>query len=305
MAEATAGSGGQATAAGSGGQVLVTGATGLLGSRVVADLAGAGHDVVVLARRPPAAPTSARWIVDDLRSPALRADLPAVDAVVHLAQAREFREFPARAPDVFAVNVTSTALLADWAWRTGARRFVVASTGGVYRPSSQPHREDEPVGGPEVPSYYAATKLAAEMLARAYSSELAVTVLRPFFVYGRGQEPGMLLPRLVGSVRSGAPVRLDGDEGMRFNPVHVSDAARAVVAALARDDGAVVNVAGPEVLSLRSAVDLVGERLGRAPRFDVRREVVPTDFVADLSTMTARLGPPSTRLADVLDELCE
>ncbi|MDQ3896138.1 MAG: NAD(P)-dependent oxidoreductase [Actinomycetota bacterium] len=284
--------------------VLVTGATGLLGSRVVQDLARE-HEVVALARRPPPDPGGVRWIRHDLRSPALPADLPpGIEAVVHLAQAREFREFPSRALDTFAVNVGSTVLLADWACRAGARRLVLASTGGVYRPSSEPHREDEPVGGPDVPSFYAASKLAAETLARAYSSELVVTVLRPFFVYGAGQEAGMLLPRLVGSVRAGAAVRLDGHDGMRFNPVHVSDAARAVIAALAMQEGGVVNVAGPEVLSLRRAVELLGQRLGTPPTFEIRPDAAPTDFVADISTMAATLGPPTTRLADVVDELC-
>jgi nucleoside-diphosphate-sugar epimerase len=224
--------------------------------------------------------------------------------VVHLAQAREFRDFPARATDVFAVNVASTALLADWACRVGARQLVVASSGAVYRPGGEPHREDDPVGGPEVPSYYASTKLAAEMLARAYSSELAVTILRPFFIYGRGQEASMLFPRLVASVRAGRPVRLDGGEGMRFNPVHVSDAAAAVSAALVQEQSCVVNVAGPEVLTLRMAVEVLAGELGTEPRFDVRQEA-PTDFVADVSRMTSRLGAPTTRLADVAAELCE
>ena len=284
--------------------VLITGASGLLGSTVVTELAR-DRDVVALARRPPLDDGGARWLVHDLRSPALPDDLPStVDAVVHLAQAREFRDFPVRAPDVFAVNVASTALLADWACNVGARHLVVASSGAVYRPGSEPHREDEPVGGPEVPSYYASTKLAAEMLARAYSSELAVTILRPFFIYGRGQEASMLFPRLVASVRAGTPVRLDGGEGMRFNPVHVSDAAAAVAAALVQEQSCVVNVAGPEVLTLRTAVELLGEELGTEPRFDVRN-MTPTDFVADVSTMTARLGAPTTRLADVVTELCQ
>ena len=283
--------------------VLLTGATGLLGSTVVTELAR-NRDVVALARRPPLEDGGARWLVHDLRSPALPDDLPStVDAVVHLAQAREFRDFPARATDVFAVNVASTALLADWACRVGARHLVVASSGAVYRPGAEPHREDEPVGGPDVPSYYASTKLAAEMLARAYSSELTVTILRPFFIYGRGQE-SMLLPRLIASVRAGTPVRLDGGEGMRFNPVHVSDAAAAVSAALVQEASWVVNVAGPEVLTLRTAVELLGEALAIEPRFDVR-DTAPTDFVADVSTMTARLGAPSVRMADVVAELCQ
>lgn len=287
--------------------ILVTGATGLLGSRLVADLA-TDHDVVAIARRPPAdgAGAGVRWITHDLRSPSLPSGLPAkIDVVVHLAQAREFREFPSRATDIFAVNVASTALLADWACRAGARSLVLASTGGLYRPGADPCREDEPVGGPEVPSFYAASKLAAEMLVRAYATEMTVTVLRPFFIYGRGQENSMLLPRLVGSVRTGTPVRLDGPYGMRFNPVHVSDAARAVSAAVASDESGVVNIAGPEVLTLRAAVEVLGERLGKEPCFDVRHDVVPNDFVADISTMSARLGRPTTRLVDVADELCE
>lgn len=284
--------------------ILVTGATGLVGSNLVSELAGS-HDVVAIARQPPGQPADIRWVTHDLRQPVLPEDLPArIDVVIHLAQAREFREFPSRALDTFAVNVASAALLADWACSAGARQLIVASTGGVYRPSSLPHREDEAVGGPGAPSFYAATKLAAEALARAYGAQLAVTVFRPFFIYGRGQDARMLFPRLVDSIRSRRPISLDGEDGMRFNPIHVSDAVRAVSAALALDDSCVLNLAGPEVLSLRLAVELLANALEVEPLFDSRSEVTPADCIADISAMAARLGPPTRVLADTAAELC-
>src|SRR5207248_610348 len=81
------------------------------------------------------------------------------------------------------------------------------------------------------PSLYVATKLAAEVLADAHRALFTVIVLRPFFIYGRAQDRCMLLPRLVDSIRCGRAITLAGRDGMRFNPVHVEDAARAVVAA--------------------------------------------------------------------------
>ncbi len=284
--------------------VLVTGATGLLGSRVVTALA-AEHTVLAIGRHAASTREDVQWISHDLRASALPDGLPSrVDVVIHLAQAREFREFPSRALDTFRVNVLSTALLADWAFAVGASHLMVASTGGVYRPSTKPHREEDVVGSQGTPSFYVASKLASEELARAYGSHMAVVVFRPFFMYGRGQDSRMLFPRLVGSIRSGKAIRLDGQDGMRFNPIHVDDAAQAVVAALALQQSCVVNLAGPEVLALRQAVDLLATALGIDPVVETRPAVSPTDVIGDISTMARLLGPPSTRLADKVHEVC-
>lgn len=294
--------------------VLVTGATGLLGFKLICLLAEK-HDVTAIARKPPtgtgtgtrtgtAAAANVRWLVHDLARPMLPADLPArVDVVVHLAQSRRFREFPTGAPDIFAVNVAATAALLDWAVAAGASQFILASTGGVYGPSREPHHEDEPPAA-SPPSFYAASKRAAEVLTTSYCSQFSVCVLRPFFIYGPGQDPGMLVPRLVERVRSGGTITLDGLDGMRFNPIHVSDAAAAVVAAIDHQSSSVVNIAGPEVISLRHAVSLIGACMGRPPHIESRTDVEPVDVVGDTSRMTALLGAPRIRLADVLVELC-
>jgi UDP-glucose 4-epimerase len=285
-------------------EVLVTGATGLLGSKVVEVLAGE-HRVTALARRHPPTTAPARWLVHDLARPDLPEEMPAgIDVVIHLAQSRRFREFPEGAADTFAVNVASTARLLDWAVGAGARRFVLASTGGVYSPASAAHREDEPTPPDGIPSFYAASKLAAELVARSYGSLLTVCVLRPFFVYGRGQDRGMLLPRLADRVKAGEPVVVDGHDGMQFNPVHVSDAARAVVAATEVRESCVVNVAGPEVLSLRRAVELIGAHLGTEPKVEVRPGSVAVDVIGDTGRMEALLARPATVLAEAVAEVC-
>ena len=285
--------------------VLVTGATGLIGSHLVACLGGQA-DVVAVARsaREGSGPARVRWITHDLAEPALPADLPRVDTVVHLAQSRRFRDFPGAAPEIFAVNVASTAQLLDWAWRTGAARFVYASTGGVYAPRSgdAPLGEDDPVApGPSL-GYYAASKRCGELLAETYHGHLTVIVLRFFFVYGPGQSATMLIPRLIESVAQGRAVTLQGRDGLRLNPVHVDDAVSAAVRALDLQESQTVNVAGPEVLTLRRMTEILGATVGREPRFDVA-DGDPPSLVADTARMARVLVAPRVRFTDGVAEL--
>jgi uncharacterized protein (TIGR01777 family) len=66
-------------------RVVITGASGLIGSALVRNLTGDGHEVVRLVRRDPAAPDERRW--DPARRHVDAADLAGADAVVHLAGA--------------------------------------------------------------------------------------------------------------------------------------------------------------------------------------------------------------------------
>lgn len=261
-------------------RVLVTGASGLVGSHAVRALASEGHSVVAVGRGAEvdcdlsvAVPS-----VDAVGSP---------DAVVHLAQSARYKEFPEGAEDVVAVNVDATARLLDLARRSGARRFVLASTGGVYAPSAGALREDDPVSAS---GFYAASKRAAELLARAYDELLEVVVLRPFFVYGPGQRAGMLVRAMAERVRGGEEIVLQGERGMVFNPIHASDAARAVVAAACGVSApGLVNVAGSETTDLLAVVERLGALLGCEPRVRFADEVAPV-VVADAGVMTSQLG---------------
>jgi nucleoside-diphosphate-sugar epimerase len=227
-----------------------------------------------------------------------------VDTVVHPAQSSHFRDFPERARDIFEVNVGSTARLLEWARRSGAIRFVHASSGGLYGHGDQRFREDDAVIDSGPLGYYLASKHSAELLVEAYGSLLVVVILRFFFVYGPGQRPSMLIPRLVRATADGKPISLQGCDGIRLNPVHVDDAVAAVCHALQLTDSQKVNVAGPEVLSLRQIAGTIGRHLGVAPSFAVDLLARPRHLVGDTTKMAAVLGAPRVRFAEGVAELC-
>jgi nucleoside-diphosphate-sugar epimerase len=260
--------------------VLVTGAGGFLGRRLVARLR-TGHDVVAVARRPL---DGVETVVCDLAGDT--AGLPGrVDAVVHLAQSARYREWPDGADDVFAVNVGATHRLLEHARRAGASHFVLASTGAVYAPADGPLRED---GALAPRGFYPRSKLAAEVLARAYESEFVTAVLRPFAIYGPGQQ-GMMVASIAARVAAGEEVTVQGDPGLRMNPIHVDDAARAFAAALELGESGAFNVAGEEVVSLSALVELLAELADVTPRI-THVEAPSASLVGDTSRMRSVLG---------------
>ena len=232
-------------------EIILTGGGGLLGSHVLPLLQG--RTVHALGRGGSA--TEQEGVVHhafDLSGAPDYSALPErADAIVYLAQSRRFREFPEGAPDMFRVNAEQVMNMCAYALRAGVKTFVYASTGGVYGASDAPLREEDPVGPAGEMGFYPTSKLLGEAVLKEFGKLLNVVILRPFFIYGAGQARTMLIPRLVDSVRNGTPIGLQGPDGMKITPVHASDAANAVVAALELQGSHVVNVAGAEVMSFR------------------------------------------------------
>jgi UDP-glucose 4-epimerase len=280
-------------------RVLMTGATGFIGRHVVQEL-GHRHEIVAVSRTAPPSDLSdaATWVEQDLAAGLDTARLPRrVDAVVHLAQSRRYRDFPDGAQDVFAINVHSTFRLLEWAREAGARAFVLASTGGIYAYSSRPVREDDPV---RLANLYFRSKYAAEVLLGAYAELLRPVVLRPFFVYGPGQR-GMLIRQLAERVVSGEEIVVDGDPGIRINPLHVADAVRVFEPALSGSVSGAINIAGPDVVSLAELVATLGEAAGVRPVVRHRPADLDGDLVASTERMRAVLGvTPRVGLAEGL-----
>lgn len=274
-------------------KVLVTGASGLIGSHLSGELTARGHDVWAVTRTVASgrAQPGVHRVPLDLTAQSWVQLPPRADVVVHLAQSPHYRSFPEGALDVFDVNVASTARLLDWARKAGVRQFILASSGGV--PAAMGQRT----------SHYVASKRCAELLAESYGALFDVLTLRFFFVYGRGQKPWMLVPRLLQTIQSDGEVMLAGPHGPRLNPVHVADAVQAIVRAIDGGESGTIDIAGPEVLTVRAMSDTIAARLGRTARYACDLDAEPHDLLGDISEMSARLWQPQHKFVEGVAEL--
>jgi nucleoside-diphosphate-sugar epimerase len=273
-------------------KILVTGAGGYLGSHVVTRLA-TEHDVFSVVRPGREATCPAGTVIGHNLAGSATAGLPEkIDVVVHLAQSPHYRAFPEQAEDVFAVNVASTLHLLQYARKAGAQRFVLASSGGISGYRAEPIRESDPANPP---GFYLTSKHQAEGLVNTFADFFDTTILRYFFIYGPHQQ-GRLIPMLLDRLIQGQPVTIEGDEGLRFNPVYVDDAAQATAAAVGLVGHHLINVAGPEVVSVRGLVTSMAALSGTTPVWQQTGQAPMGNMVADIETMRVRLGAPTTDL---------
>jgi UDP-glucose 4-epimerase len=277
---------------------VITGAGGLIGSHLIPELRPSWEIHALSRQRPDAVEKgeNLRWYNVDLAGqPDFRVLPNEVDSVVYLAQSEYFRDFPDRAVDTFEVNTSQVVRLLDWARRAGVRRFIFASSGGVYGTGHGKMSEEIEIPAGGNLGFYLSTKLCSEILTENYAPFMSTIILRFFFVYGAGQRRSMLVPRLVDSVREGKVIRLEGESGVLINPTHVADGVYAIIRALELEGNHKINVGGPEVLSLRRIGEIIGTVVGKSPIFKVEASASPRNVIADTARMSELLQPPTVK----------
>ena len=94
---------------------------------------------------------------------------------------------------------------------------------------------------------------------------------------------------------------IQGDPGLRVNPIYVDDAARAFEPALALERSDLFNVAGDEVVSIRELVELMAQVSGVEAQIVAAPATHSGDLVGDNTRMKTILGiDPGTSLRDGL-----
>lgn len=216
--------------------VLITGGTGLIGGALGRALIARGDDVRILARRPTSTlPSPAESVWGDMRDVATaRQACAEIDVIFHLAGSGGVRASEHDWHMIHESNVGGTLSLLRAAEEGGVRRFVYASSSSVYGEGG-----DTPVSEDRLPdprSFFAATKLAAEVYCTA-STRLGwveSVVLRLFNVFGPGERLGgeaSVIVSFADALRRGGRPRVYGDGLQMRDFVHVDDVVGALVRA--------------------------------------------------------------------------
>ncbi|WP_374022826.1 SDR family oxidoreductase [Mycobacterium sp. HNNTM2301] len=266
-------------------RVFVTGATGGIGSAVVPELIGAGHEVLALARSDASARTAKSLGADvlpgDLDDPeSLRAGAMESDGVVHLAFLH-FDDFEkAVAQEAGAVEAFGAALDG-----TG-KPFVMASGTPAIPGRISTERDTMPTEGP-VGGRARNAQAALELAARGVRSAV---VRLPRSVHRAGGPCGFASLLVEAARRTGVSGYV-GDGTQRWPAVHVLDAAHLFRLVLeGAQPGTVAHAVGDEGDPMRALAEAIGRRL------DLPTASVPAEHFGFLGAIFALDQPASSEL---------
>ena len=268
-------------------KIVIVGASGNIGSALVRALkaeatgavGSADHNLVGVARRPPAGPPygppydGVVWHAMDVADPTATRDLTPLfdgaDAVVNLAWGFQ----PARDVDYLRrVGVGGLAAVLSAATSAGVPHLVHMSSVGAYSRAQRGHKVDEswPTAGIASLPYSVHKAAAEELLDEHVATGIGPAVCR--------LRPGLVMQRAAGSslLRYGAPLLFPSwgldlipvlplDRSFAVPVVHARDVAAAVVAAVTRRATGAFNLAAASPLTAQIIADTLRARLVSVP----------------------------------------
>ena len=256
-------------------RVFVTGATGFIGSAVVQELLGAGHQVVGLARsdKGAAAVTAAgaevfRGSLEDTGG--LREAASQADGVIHTGY---IHDFSPTANPAAAAAVDGAAIAAFGEALAGSGKPLVVASGlpAINKPGHVITEEDT---APENPHYPRVSEPAALAVG---GQDIRVSVVRlPPSVHGEGDYA--FVPSLIAIARNTGLAAYVGDGANVWPAVHRLDAARLFRLALEQAPaGTLLNGVGDEGVPFREIAEVIGRHLN-VPVKSITAEEAPGHF---------------------------
>lgn len=252
---------------------LVTGGAGFIGTNLVKQLIGEGHDVVVLdnyagGKKEERIQKGAIYINGDIRNDKdLDKACAGVDGIFHMAALPRVT-FSVENPELtHDVNVNGTLKLLLAAKKHKIKRVVFSSSSSTYgeQEKREPFNEDTVIKKPISP--YALHKLIGENYCRIFSSlyGMETVSLIYFNIYGPYFDPdgayALVVGRFLKQVKNGESMTVCGDGEYYRDYTHVDDVVGANMLAMTKNTvgkGETINIGGGNPHSVNDLVKLIG-----------------------------------------------
>jgi UDP-glucose 4-epimerase len=182
-------------------KVLVTGSSGFIGKQIVKKLS---HSQVVMDSN------NSRRI--DLQNRKQVMKLRPVDLVIHLGGKTPQEELGWS--EYFDNNVAGTLNVLEYCRQKKVKKLIYVSSYVYGKPKYCPIDEDHPINPHNA---YTESKYLGERLCKFYCnrSDLNLTILRPFNIFGKSMREGFLIANLINSVKTGKKLTIVNKDSKR------------------------------------------------------------------------------------------
>ncbi len=272
-------------------RVLVTGASGLLGSKLVAELVSRGYEVVAIHNRNPVMLEHEKLVKIklDITNRTLLEDLilrARPDVIIHCAAYTDVDGCERDKEWAWRVNVEATRSIVRAA-RVVRSYLIYVSTDYVFDGEKGMYREDDV---PNPVNYYGLTKLIGEELVRA--SDLLYTIVRPSAIYGVGGSKKSFAEYVAEKLSRGERVRALVDQFV--SPTHNTLLAKTIVEIVEMRPMGTIHVAGERMsryefaIRIAKALGLPTELIEEARMEEMRHWIAKRPRDSSLDTSKAR-----------------
>lgn len=273
-------------------RILLTGATGFVGNAFLASL-GKDEEVVYLGRTKNALDIGRFYKVDITDQNNVCAAAKSIegnfDAIVHMAAHVPKTSQEDELLQAEAVNIKGLINILN-SFNGRFNKLILGSSAEVYDQEriSGKINEDSPVN-PN--SYYGATKLASEFLARTYAKKQNITaiILRFSVMYGPSDPIARALPNFIRGALNNVNITVTGGEAKR-DYIHIDDVVRSIHLALSSDMSNVFNIGTGHGVSIYDAAKNIVEISESESQIIVANGPQFADIIIDTSRAEKELG---------------